>query len=142
MATIFPNIKERILQFVEYKGIAKEFFFEKIGVTYGNFKGKAKQKALSSDTLATIVTSFPDLNATWVLTGNGPMIKENAPPAPPNEDYNKLKDEIAILRKEIESLLKDKVDLLNRIVNLQDESHNKSHQHTNIRTKSGKLKSN
>lgn len=129
MATIFPNIKERILQFVEYKGIAKEFFFEKIGVTYGNFKGKAKQKALSSDTLATIVTSFPDLNATWVLTGNGPMIKENAPPAPPNEDYNKLKDELIESQREVIRLQKEIAEL----------KATKSHKHPAAGSMAGKL---
>jgi phage repressor protein C with HTH and peptisase S24 domain len=73
MATIFSNIKDRVLQIPENKGITKEYFFDKIGVTYGNFKGKAKEKALSSDTLATIVTMYPDINPNWLLTGQGEM---------------------------------------------------------------------
>lgn len=142
MADKFSNIKERIIELAKNEGFTMEIFFQKIGMSYGNFKGKSKLTPINSDAIANISTIIPNVNFEWLITGNGPMIKENAPSALPDQDYNKLKEEIAILRKEIESLLKDKVDLLNRIVNLQDESHNKSHQHTNIRTKPGKLKSN
>jgi phage repressor protein C with HTH and peptisase S24 domain len=79
METIFTNIKERILYITDFKGISKEKFFDDLGVTYGNFKGKAKEKALSSDVLAKIVTSNPDINPEWLLTGNGNMLKEKEP---------------------------------------------------------------
>lgn len=75
METIFTNIKERVLQITDYKGVSKERFFENLGVTYGNFKGKAKEKALSSDILAKIVSSNPDINPEWLLTGHGKMLK-------------------------------------------------------------------
>jgi len=80
METIFSNIKERVLQLTEAKHVSKEKFFEEIGVTYGNFKGKAKGKALSSDTLATIVAKYPDINSEWLLTGNGHMFKPDLTP--------------------------------------------------------------
>ena len=75
MATIFSNIKERVLYISENKGITREKFFEDLGITYGNFKGKAKEKALSSDVLAKIITKYPDVNPEWLLTGNGEMLK-------------------------------------------------------------------
>ena len=75
MANIFSNIKERILYLSEIKKITKEKFFEDLGVTYGNFKGKAKEKALSSDVLAKIVAKYPDINPHWLLTGEGEMFK-------------------------------------------------------------------
>jgi len=75
METIFSNIKERVLQLSELKGIAKEKFFADLGVSYGNFKGEAKKKALSSDVVATIVTTYDDVNAEWLLTGKGPIFK-------------------------------------------------------------------
>tara|TARA_R110002051_G_scaffold198878_1_gene265965 strand:+ start:259 stop:945 length:687 start_codon:yes stop_codon:yes gene_type:complete len=76
METILTNIKERVLQITDYKGIGKEKFFSDLDVSYGNFKGKAKEKALSSDVLANIVTKYSDINPEWLLTGNGEMIKE------------------------------------------------------------------
>ena len=75
METFFTNIKERVLYFTDYKGFAKEKFFEELGVTYRNFKGKAKEKALSSDVLAKIVSKYPELNPEWLLTGEGEMLK-------------------------------------------------------------------
>jgi repressor LexA len=75
METIFTNIKERILHYTDFKGLAKEKFFENLGVTYGNFKGEAKKKALSSDVLAKIVSMYPDISTEWLLTGKGEMIK-------------------------------------------------------------------
>lgn len=77
MDTIFSNIKERVLYIPEFKKISKEKFFANIGVTYGNFKGKAKEKALSSDILAKIVSNNPEFNSTWLLTGEGEMLKSN-----------------------------------------------------------------
>ena len=75
MANIFSNIKERVLYISENKGITREKFFDDLGITYGNFKGKAKEKALSSDVLAKIITKYPDINPEWLLTGNGKMLK-------------------------------------------------------------------
>lgn len=135
MATYFSNTKERVLQYADYKGIAKEKFFEKIGVTYGNFKGKAKLKALSSDTVATIVALFPDINLEWLITGKGEMIKKNEPPpVVDSEELCKLKEE--------NSRLKDKViQLLEENTRLKDEAATKSNKHTSVRPTPGKLTS-
>lgn len=86
METIFSNIKERILHYTDYKGFKKDKFFSDLGVTYGNFKGKAKEKSLSSDVLAKIVTSYPEINLEWLLTGKGEMISKK-------EDISMLKDD-------------------------------------------------
>lgn len=69
------NIKERILQITDYKQISKESFFEKIGMTYGSFKGKQKETSLNSDAIDKILTIFEDIDANWLLTGRGEMIK-------------------------------------------------------------------
>jgi len=76
MATNLTNVKERVLHLSDYKGISRELFFDTLGLSYGNFKGKAKEKALSSETLAIIVAAFPDISTDWLLTGNGSMLRE------------------------------------------------------------------
>jgi len=38
METYFTNIKDRVLYITDYKGIAKEKFFEDLGITYGNLQ--------------------------------------------------------------------------------------------------------
>ena len=68
------NIKERILYLADFKGIAKEKFFTEIGMTYGNFKGKQKNTALNSDALDRILSIHPDVDALWLITGNGSVV--------------------------------------------------------------------
>lgn len=77
MSNKFSNIKERILYILEFKGITKTKFFEEIGVTYGNFTGKAKETPLNSTTLSNIFSKYPDINLEWLLTGNGEMLKKD-----------------------------------------------------------------
>lgn len=70
-------IKERILQFIDYKGVVKERFYEKIGMTSANFRGKAKETPINSTAIENILSEFPDLNLEWLITGRGEMILGN-----------------------------------------------------------------
>lgn len=70
-------IKERILQFIDYKGVVKERFYEKIGMTSANFRGKAKETPINSTAIENILSEFPDLNLEWLITGKGEMILGN-----------------------------------------------------------------
>lgn len=76
-------IKERVVQLLEYKGIAKEKFYTEIGVTSANFRGKARETPLNSNTIENILSVIPDVNTEWLITGNGDMLKSN---------HNKSKD--------------------------------------------------
>lgn len=69
------TIKERILQIADNQGLKREEFFNNLGLSYANFKGIQKKSALSSDSLVSILSKYPDVNSEWLLTGNGPMIK-------------------------------------------------------------------
>jgi phage repressor protein C with HTH and peptisase S24 domain len=70
----FTNIKERILQIPENKGVSKEKFFESIGMSYGNFKGKSKETPINSNAIADILTIYPDINPNWLIKGEGKML--------------------------------------------------------------------
>ncbi|MBS7233791.1 peptidase S24 [Flavobacterium psychroterrae] len=70
-------IKKRIIQLLEYKGIAKEEFYKKIGVTSANFRGKASETPVNSKTIENILSEISDLNLEWLLTGKGSILKEN-----------------------------------------------------------------
>ncbi|MGE4345895.1 MAG: helix-turn-helix transcriptional regulator [Flavobacteriaceae bacterium] len=82
------NIKERILYYTDLKGFSKEKFFEELSVTYGNFKGKAKDQALSSDVIERIISKYPDINIEWLLTGKGEMLKSDTIKAIPTSNSN------------------------------------------------------
>jgi hypothetical protein len=76
MENKFSNIKERILYVAEYYKVSKELFFEKIGMTYGNFKGSAKERPLNSDAIVKILSIYTEVDSDWLLTGNGEMLKK------------------------------------------------------------------
>src|SRR5574343_1418774 len=74
------TIKERILHFAKNQGISIEVFLNSIGMTYGSFKGNAKNRSLNSDAIVNIYTNYPKLNIEWLLLGKGEMLtKENTP---------------------------------------------------------------
>lgn len=93
MADKITNIKERILQIPENKGISKESFFNKIGMTYGNFKGKSKETPINSNALVDIIAIYPDINLTWLLTGTGEMLTGNENPDHQETEKERLKNE-------------------------------------------------
>ena len=69
------TIKEKILTFLDSRGVRKAEFFESIGVAPSNFKGAAKQTELGGDKIDSILTAFPDLSAEWLLRDEGPMLR-------------------------------------------------------------------
>ena len=73
-------IKDRILQLIERKRVPKGKTFAELGVTSANFRGRAKQTPLNSDIIANLFAMFPDLNLEWLITGEGPMLKDDARP--------------------------------------------------------------
>ncbi len=68
-------IKERIIQFIDLKGVTKEHFYNKIGMTSANFRGKAKETPINSTAIENILSEFPNLNLDWLITGKGEMTK-------------------------------------------------------------------
>lgn len=68
-------IKDRVIEFLELKGIPKENFYVKIGMTSASFRGKAKESPLNSNAIENILSISPDLSPEWLLTGKGSMIK-------------------------------------------------------------------
>lgn len=74
MENIFSNIKERILYLADLKKVSREKFFEQLGMTYGNFKGSNKNRPINSDSLAIILSLYPDVSPSWLLTGEEPIL--------------------------------------------------------------------
>lgn len=71
------TIKGKILTFLDSAGIKKVDFFNTTGIKDSNFKGKNLQSQLGGDMIVKILTTYPNLSADWLLTGNGPMLKSN-----------------------------------------------------------------
>ena len=76
MVKIFSSIKQRIVEYLDYRGITKEDFYSKTEISPSNFKGNAAKSELGGDKIAKILTCYPDINAEWLLTGKGEMLSE------------------------------------------------------------------
>ncbi len=110
------NIKERIKQVAENKGVPLGIFFEKLGVSPTGFTGLKLEKGINSETIQKLISIYPDIDLYWLITG----VEEKKSFDHFNEDDEpytkncKLCDEkdkrIKLLEKQIEELKKDKDD--------------------------------
>lgn len=75
------EIKDRIIQFINYLGMNTRQFERSIGASNGYINSMRKGAGLRK--IEQILSSYPQLSRTWLLTGEGDMIKE-----PENTDEN------------------------------------------------------
>lgn len=68
------SIKERILYYLETKDINITQFYKESGVTYGVLSQKSK---MSEDNTVRFLTHYSDVDATWLITGHGSMLKSD-----------------------------------------------------------------
>jgi phage repressor protein C with HTH and peptisase S24 domain len=77
---------KNIYQFIENQSLNVSEFSKKIGVSNGYFaKQKASEGAVGSNIIEKIVSTYPDLNANWLITGKGSMFNDTVPIATPIE---------------------------------------------------------
>lgn len=72
-------IKDRIIQLIEFKGIAKESFYKKIGMTSASFRGKAKDTPINSNAIENILSIIPDTDLYWLISGKGNKVRTSHP---------------------------------------------------------------
>lgn len=73
---ILATTKERLLQFLEYKGVDRSTFYEKTGIKRGLLDSDKLDGALADHYIAKIIASFDDINIYWLITGEGEMTKK------------------------------------------------------------------
>lgn len=69
------TVKERLIEYLKCKGISKTEFGERIGVS--NAYVTSIRKSIQPDKLQAIALNYPDLNTSWLLTGEGEMLKDS-----------------------------------------------------------------
>ncbi|MBX6361275.1 MAG: helix-turn-helix transcriptional regulator [Acidobacterium ailaaui] len=68
---------DRLKQYLEYKGISHNAFNKSIGMSNAYIGKQIKNNAsLGTDVVEKIVEVYTDLNLEWLITGKGPMLKE------------------------------------------------------------------
>ena len=109
------SIKERLLLFIDSVGLGKSQFENACGLSHGWINGIKVN--VSPDKLEKITLQFPDLNAAWLLTGEGSMLKTRLYESDEQEkvltsewyrgllnEYNNVKEENEQLKEENEAL--------------------------------------
>ncbi|MBS6267603.1 MAG: XRE family transcriptional regulator [Tannerella sp.] len=66
------SVKERLKAFIEYKKISIRSFENRCGLSYGYVNNM--RVSIQPAKLKSISLQFPDLNKSWLLTGEGEML--------------------------------------------------------------------
>lgn len=112
--------KEKIIQYLETKGVSKRDFYKKTGLSNG-FLDSGKH--IGSDNLRVIVDNYPDLNLEWLVMDKGEMIKNTT------SLKENLENEMISTLKELLKSKNEQIDMLKeKIQTLQNE---KSPTHSN-----------
>ena len=71
------DVSDRIKQFIDYKGFNLNNFSKSIGASNSYFNKVVKNRgSIGSDKLVQIFSVYPELNPSWLLTGEGKMVIE------------------------------------------------------------------
>jgi transcriptional regulator with XRE-family HTH domain len=68
------SAKERLKEFVKYKGMGRNRFEELVGISSGYIS--TGSPSIGSEIIEKIARIYPDLNIEWLIMGNGKMIKD------------------------------------------------------------------
>lgn len=108
------TIKDRTIEFIDFKGIKKKTFEQKCGLSTGYIT--SMRKGFGSDKLNNVLTAYPELNREWLLYGEGEMLNKEATeasaaaPAATTNTQSENTTAIAALKDTVDRLL----DTLNR----------------------------
>src|SRR5690554_1338451 len=73
------NLSKRIKQLIDYKGITLNKFSIQVGASNSYFNKVLKENSsIGSDRIERILRVFPEVNAEWLLTGQGEMLKNES----------------------------------------------------------------
>ena len=103
----FSQLKERIRLFAKNQNISMREIYEKTGISDGTFSNSS---GLNEDNLLKLFSFFSDLDANWLLTGQGPMKKELGKTNLSSEETNQHTEDkyiLALQKKMIQKLEKE-----------------------------------
>lgn len=98
----FSLIKSRIREFADSQGIKISEIYAKTGITDGTFSNSS---GITEDNLLKLFSYYNQINANWLITGEGEMLKTTTESAEKNNDtIVAQKKLIAMQEKEIARL--------------------------------------
>jgi transcriptional regulator with XRE-family HTH domain len=119
MQNKISNIKERIKQVAENKGVPLGKFFKKLGISPTGYTGLKLEKGINSETIQKLISIYPEIDLYWLITG----IEQTVPKhtlAEDEENYVPIckiciekEKRIKLLEIQNEELKQDKQDFKN-----------------------------
>lgn len=82
------DVKQKIQQYLDYKGIKTNRFEKEVGLSNGYWR---KTNSVSANAVAEILRVYSDLSAEWILRGEGEMLR--TVPGTKIDDITKQLDE-------------------------------------------------
>lgn len=70
------SVKERLKEFINYKGISVRSFEAKCGFSYGYIANM--RVSMQPEKVTSIAERYPELNTGWLLTGEGDTVSSLA----------------------------------------------------------------
>ncbi|MHC5309837.1 S24 family peptidase [Myroides sp. LJL116] len=98
---ILVTTKERIMQYLDYKGISVANFLKETDIKRGFLDADKLKSSVSDIHITKIIAKYTDLDITWLLTGNGSMLqnKTSMLEASPVTGNRKTKDAVIELQR-------------------------------------------
>jgi len=73
MTKIIATSKERLIKYLDYKGVSLSDFFKGTTIKRGFLDSDKLNATINDVFLAKIIAFFPQLNIRWLITGYGDM---------------------------------------------------------------------
>lgn len=101
------TIKERLQMFIKHLNIGQKKFEQSCGLSNGYVNNI--RRSITDEKLRMISSAYPELNLSWLMLGDGDMLRDSAPAAPVSSavgdgaisvagDENRVNSEATLLR--------------------------------------------
>ena len=133
--TTNSGVKERLLQFIEYKKLSKHRFEMMCG--FASRYVSNINKTISPRSLKIISEVFPDLNTHWVATGEGQMLNEFIPISVQNNTVgnNSSQTIVAGTEQRIMTTQEQGEYVISQIRKMEQENHMLKTENASLKTK-------
>lgn len=102
------TVKQRILEFVESQGIKKMKFYEDVETSANSFTRTGMLRDIDGRTITKILEEYPQINAQWLMTGEGEMLVKNIKIDPVAASViEQLKDQVIDLQSDLIDCLEE-----------------------------------
>ncbi len=94
----FSIIKQKILQYLDNKGISKYKFYQETGITNGIL---SQANGLSEENTLKFLSKYRDISLDWLFYGEGSMLRSDAPPDSQTNSSDTVSDGVAAVLQKI-----------------------------------------